>query len=320
MIIDVHGHLSPPSSARRFPMPPSLTDPEAMVAEKAANGIDLTLIGSPVGGGAMLRVPGVDNYAQTRDQLRAFHDELAEMISRFPHALRGMVYVDPLGGDDLLEGAAETLADDAFVGLIVNSSIAGRYLDTPQADSFFALAAERDLPVLVHPPAEPLGSQATADFRLVEHLARVNDVTAGIAAVIFGGWLEKYPTLKLIAPGAGGALSLLAEKLDLAARTPVRGGPPGGAPRTVSLTEPPSRQLRRIYVDTATPSALAVRSAVELFGADHVLFGTDSPPLPNVVGPSVRLVEELPVGDEARQQIFCDNAQGLFRLGVPARV
>jgi aminocarboxymuconate-semialdehyde decarboxylase len=304
-------------------MPPSLTDAEAMVTEKAAHGIDLTLIGSPVGGGAMLRVPGVDNYAQSRDQLRAFHDELAEMISRFPQALRGLVYVDPLGGDDLLEGAVETLADDAFVGLIVNTSVAGRYLDTPQADSFFALAAERDLPVMLHPPAEPVGGPAMADFRLVEHLARANDVSAGIAAVIFAGWLEKYPTLKLIAPGAGGGLSLLAEKLDLAARTPVRGGPPGaGGARSapVSLDEPPSQQLRRIYVDTATPSALAVRSSVALFGPDHVLFGTDSPPLPGVVGPTVRLVEDLPVDDDVRQQIFADNAQRLFRLGVPAVV
>ncbi|WP_231631250.1 NAD(P)-dependent oxidoreductase, partial [Streptomyces clavuligerus] len=51
MIIDIHGHLSPPEAARRFPMPPSLTDVDGMLAARARAGIDLTIIGSPVGAG-----------------------------------------------------------------------------------------------------------------------------------------------------------------------------------------------------------------------------------------------------------------------------
>ena len=53
MIIDIHGHLSPPEAAERFPMPPSLTDVDGMLAARAQAGIDLTIIGSPVGAGAM---------------------------------------------------------------------------------------------------------------------------------------------------------------------------------------------------------------------------------------------------------------------------
>jgi predicted TIM-barrel fold metal-dependent hydrolase len=48
--------------------------------------------------------------------------------------------------------AAGTLDHEAFVGLIVNSSVQGEYLDSPRADDFFAMAAELDAPVFLHPP------------------------------------------------------------------------------------------------------------------------------------------------------------------------
>lgn len=155
MIIDIHGHLSPPEAARRFPMPPSLTDVDGMLAARARAGIDLTIIGSPVGAGAMARVPGVDNYRQPRDRLRRFHAWMSGLIGTFPDQLRGYVYANPFGDDDHLEGVRETLADPAFVGLITTSSVHGELLGSPRSDAFFALAAEAGVPVLVHAPAEP---------------------------------------------------------------------------------------------------------------------------------------------------------------------
>ncbi|MCA1655875.1 MAG: amidohydrolase, partial [Pseudonocardiaceae bacterium] len=65
MITDVHGHVTPPELLKRFPMPPSLGDIDGMVARKAALGIITTVVGSPVGYGTMLPVPGNDNYAQS---------------------------------------------------------------------------------------------------------------------------------------------------------------------------------------------------------------------------------------------------------------
>ncbi|GAA3803782.1 hypothetical protein GCM10022403_042190 [Streptomyces coacervatus] len=228
MIVDIHGHLSPPEAARRFPMPPSLTDVDGMIADREAAGIDLTIIGSPVGAGAMMRVPGVDNYAQSRDRLRAFHDWMAGVFARFPDQLRGYVYVNPFGDDDHFEGVRETLANPHFVGLIVNSSVQGRFLDAPDADSFFGFADEIGKPVLVHPPAEPAGGAAVTDFRFVEQIVRHADMGTGLAMIAFAGWLEKYPDLTVIGSTGGGAIATLAERLDAAARPRPwgAGGPP----------------------------------------------------------------------------------------------
>jgi len=352
VIIDVHAHLSPPSSAQRYPMPASLTDVDAMLAARAEAGIDLTVIGSPVGAGAMMRVPGVDNYAQPRDRLRAFHDWMAGLIGRFPDQLRGYVYANPLGDENHLDGVRETLDNPAFAGFVINSSVRGRFLDDPAADAFFAMAAESGRPVLVHPPAEPAGAAAVADLRFVEQVSRFCDVTAGLAMLAFAGWLDRYPELTVIGATGGGAIAALPEKLDLAAapRPGATAGPPPGvtagprpgvaagsrpgaaaaprpgaaaAPRPGAAAAPrPGAAARRLFVDTATPSAAHLRMNVAVLGAGQVLLGTDSPPVPVPPAAAVARVRALPIDPAEVEAILGGTAARLFGLqpAVPGGV
>ncbi|WP_055589345.1 amidohydrolase family protein [Streptacidiphilus griseoplanus] len=320
MIIDIHGHLSPPEAAKRYPMPPSLTDVDGMLAARAQAGIDLTIIGSPVGAGAMARVPGVDNYAQPRDRLRAFHAWMSGLVRRFPDQLRGYVYANPFGDDDHLDGVRETLADPAFVGLITTSSVHGELLGSPRADSFFALAAEAGVPVLVHAPAEPVGTEQVVDFGFVEQIGRFGDVTAGLAMVAFAGWLEKYPELRLIGATGGGALALLPDRLQTAARprhwgSEPPGAPGGGAPaRPSAAAADPGAALRRLYVDTSAYSTAHLQLNAEVLGPERMLFGTDSPPLACPLEEVLRAVEKLPLDDASRQLVLGGNAEALFDL------
>ncbi|BCM72205.1 MULTISPECIES: amidohydrolase family protein [Streptomyces] len=337
MIIDIHGHLSPPEAAKRFPMPPSLTDVDGMLAARAEAGIDLTIIGSPVGAGAMARVPGVDNYAQPRDRLRGFHAWMSGLIRRFPDQLRGYVYANPFGDDDHLEGVRETLADPAFVGLITTSSVHGELLGSPRADSFFALAAEAGVPVLVHAPAEPVGTERVDEIGFVEQIGRFGDVTLGMAVIAFAGWLDKYPGLRLIGATGGGAMALLPERLQTAARPRhwAGGAPPSGrpgaasaAPRTagpagepagegpaaVRASADPAAALRRMYVDTSPFSPAHLSLNAEVLGPERMLFGTDSPPMAAPLEDFIHMIEKLPVDAAAQQRILGGNAQDLFDL------
>ncbi|WP_052852533.1 amidohydrolase family protein [Streptomyces avicenniae] len=324
MTIDVHGHLSPPESMRRFPMPRSLGDAGAMIETKLAAGVDLTIIGSPVGAGAMVPLPGVDNYAQTEEELARFHDWLGGLVAEHPRHLRAYVYVNPFGGEAHLAAAGERLRQDEFVGLIANTSVAGRYLDHPDAADFFALAAETEAPVLLHAPAAPAAGTGLADLMAVEQLGRFADVTIGLACCVLGGWLERHPGLRLIGQGAGGALPLLVEKLDRAWSPEhwQRPGPgPGRGPARPALPRPPSGYLHRIWVDTATPSPAAVELAVRVFGQDKVLYGSDSPPLPGTsVAEGLALVDGLGLPEAGRQAVREGNARALFRSGLPSTV
>lgn len=296
--IDVHGHLAP--LGEKGGGPPSLRDPEASLARKRELGVGLTIIGSPVGAGSMLPGSGADNYTQTADQVRAHNERMGELVTRYPDDLRSYAYVDPFGGDAMLAQALDLLRDWRFVGLVVNSSVNGEYLGSSRAADFFAAAAEGGAPVLVHPPAEPVGaSNLGFHHGLVEHIARPCDVTTGIAAIVAGGWLERYPGLTLIAAAGGGALGSLAEKLDMA------------------LDGSASNALRRqVRVETACPSEAQLSANLRTFGASNILFGSDSPPLLSQLGRIVEIIESPLLTAEQRQAIGWGNAARLFGLPV----
>ncbi len=352
MIIDVHGHITHPELFKRYPMPPALADIEGMLDRKSEAGIGLTIVGSPVGFGTMSK-RGHDNYAQSADELKSFHEWLAETVRKHAPRLAAYAYTNPFGDAALLDQTAQTVRDGGFVGLIVNTSVGGEYLDSPRADPFFEMAAELGKPVFLHPPAEPVGSGSIEDFRLVEQIGRFMDVTVGLATLVFAGRLEQYPDLDVIAATAGGAISLLAGRMDQAYRPrhwaggggppggappgsgPPTGGPPGGgspgggpgaggpppgtpplmAQYTNKITQPPSTYLRRVYVDTANYSSVPNHLAnLELMGADHMLFGTDSPPLATPLQDAIAMVDGLPISAAEKRSILEENALRLFGL------
>jgi aminocarboxymuconate-semialdehyde decarboxylase len=83
---------------------------------------------------------------------------------------------------------------------------------------------------------------------------------------------------------------------------------------TNKITKPPSTYLRRVYVDTANSSVPGHLANLELMGADHLLFGTDSPPLATPLEDAIAMVAKLPVSPERRQDILEGNARRLFAL------
>jgi aminocarboxymuconate-semialdehyde decarboxylase len=310
VIVDVHGHVTHPELFERFPMPPALADIEGMLEQKAAHGIDLTIVGSPVGFGTMVPVPGLDNYAQPLDQLRSFHDWLAQTVEEHGGRLAAYAYTNPFGGSELLEQTAATVREGGFVGLIVNTSVQGRYLDSEEADEFFDMAAELGVPVFLHPGAEPVGSDSVRDFRLVEQVSRFFDVAVCLATLVVSGRLEQYPDLKLIAATAGGGVSLVANRLDAAQR----GRPPAEGVVRTELSGEPSSYLRNVYVDTANQSSASHVANLELMGAERMLFGTDSPPLATPLDQAIARVEDLPISPAERAGILEGNAKELFGL------
>ena len=273
MIVDVHGHVTHPELFERFPMPPALADIEGMLEQKAQLGIELTIVGSPVGFGTMVPVPGLDNYAQPLDQLRSFHDWLAHTVAEHPGRLAAYAYTNPFGG-------RAARADRGRCGRAVRRADRQHQRSGPlprlgEADDFFEMAAELGVPVFLHPGAEPVGSGSVRDFRLVEQVSRFFDVAVSLATLVVSGRLEQYPDLKLVAATAGGGVSLIHNRLDPAQR----GRPPAEGVMRAERRASPSEYLRNVYVDTATRTRDHLAN-LELMGPERMLFGTDSPPSP----------------------------------------
>lgn len=303
-------------------MPPSLGDVDAMIEAKAAAGIGLTIVGSPAGAATMVPVPGLDTYRQPADQLRAFHDWLATVARERREHLRAYAWCNAFADDRGLAEAAETVRADGFVGIIANTSIEGEYLDSPRADGFFAMAEELGVPILLHPGTGPATCQGVRDQGLVEMVGRYCDVTMGLAAIVLSGRLEQHPGVRIIGASSGGALALLGKRLDLAwqprhwdeapgksshaARNPAM---PNTAPR---CTAPPSELMQRLYVDTTADGVTPIAMDLGVFGAGHVLFGTDSPPLPVALEAAVEAFGFLNAED--RDSVLGGNATRIFAL------
>jgi predicted TIM-barrel fold metal-dependent hydrolase len=57
-----------------------------------------------------------------------------------------------------------------------------------------------------------------------------------------------------------------------------------------------------------------VRCALETVGADHVLFGTDAPPLTTLKPRGLQLIRDLDIPDCDKEKILSENARRLLKL------
>jgi aminocarboxymuconate-semialdehyde decarboxylase len=124
-----------------------------------------------------------------------------------------------------------------------------------------------------------------------------------VLRLIFSGIMERHPALKVMHTHGGGVLPYQAGRIDKNAR--IKG-----------LPELPSTYLRRTYVDTVCPQELTVKTAVEFYGADHVMYGTDYPCWSPKA--AVAVVQGAGLSEADSVRVLRDNAAGL--LGIGARL
>jgi len=80
--------------------------------------------------------------------------------------------------------------------------------------------------------------------------------------------------------------------------------------------------FKLFYGDTAVNgSAPAIRCGLDFFGANHVLFGTDSPFDPEggpmFIREGIRSIEDLRLPEEDKRKIYFGNALRLMKFKLP---
>lgn len=308
MIIDIHCHIAPPEWAQTKPLPRSLVQIERFFQEKDAAGVTLSAISNP-----MMNIPGSRQNDLEQDKIREYETFVLHLLDLYPGKLVSFLGVNPFGGQQLLYEVERAIKHPAFKGVMVNSSVDGRYLDAPEASDFWALVGSQGIPVFIHPPAMPPASQNIQDYRLIENAVRWNDTTLGLAAIIFAGILERYPDLSLISAMGGAGLAMLKGRLDFGYQHKELIPRHIAAPRDL-LSQPPSASLKQIYVDSCTYSAEALSLNIATLGADHILFGTDVPPSPTATSTAVQCIQTMPISQEEKEMILWKNAHRLLHL------
>jgi aminocarboxymuconate-semialdehyde decarboxylase len=160
--------------------------------------------------------------------------------------------------------------EEGACGVMVLANIQGRSLTDPFFEPIWQAIDDRRLPVLVHPTHPPGAQQMDMDqYDLAWSVGFMADTTLCFARMIFDGFLDRYPNLKLIAAHGGGTLPYLVGRFDK--------GDEVELPSRRRMQAPPSTYLKRIWYDGICYSPQALRYLIGIVGADRVLYGTDYP-------------------------------------------
>jgi aminocarboxymuconate-semialdehyde decarboxylase len=107
------------------------------------------------------------------------------------------------------------------------------------------------------------------EYGLVPPVGFMIDTTLAVSRMIFDGFFDRYPNLKIIASHGGATLPYLAGRLDRCHEM---------IPACAEvIREKPSTYLEKIYYDSVVYSQAALDLCVDVAGAGNVLYGSDYP-------------------------------------------
>lgn len=334
MKIDAFAHILPPRYAERvFELLRARGDSSAAEYERMM-GFDPTLrhldarfrlmdeLGADYRQVLVMAHTSVEHEAPevARELARIGNEELAAHVAAHPDRFAGWVAQAALqDGRRGLEAIEEAIAQGAL-GVQVFTAMQGRCLDHPDYEPFFALMARLDRPVWIHPNRTVQWS----DFPLTEPESRYGlyaragwptDTTVTMARLVYAGYLERWPELKIIVHHSGGTVPMLAGRLKTLQTTP------DNEAVAARLRQAPLDYLKRFYADTANfGNPIALRAALEFFGPDHVLFATDFGFSPRFAPETIDDVESVIGDEETKLQVYEGNARRVLRLEEAALV
>jgi len=247
--------------------------------------------------------------------VRHGNDQVAALIAGGPATprLRGLATINPLDKSQIAE-AERCLGPLGFKGLLINSSWHGRFIDGEDAYPFWEWAEDRQVPLFIHPVRVPIGHDRQMDqYKLDEIVGRPFDTAMALARMILSGLFDRFPRLKICVAHMGGGLLPVMGRLDFGWRLGSDGMPERAKMRCKRL---PSEYLALLHVDTMGFWAPHVREAVEVFGADRVMLGTDYGPVPIDPREHIDIVTGLAVTQDDKEKMLWRNAARFFDLDV----
>ena len=241
------------------------------------------------------------------------NNDLASVVSQHPNKLDFLATVHPFE-PGFAEEADRGLTKLGAKGLALTTSYAGRWLDDQTLDPFWEYVQSRDSAIFLHPPITPTWLPLSDTYPMQEMLYRPFDVMTTVTRMIFSGLFDRYPRLKMVIPFAGSGIMNLLGRLDYSYRTSSTGALTGRT--SLSQHMPGFYMGKNLYVELGLSfSPTTVQQAIQVFGSDHVLFGTDYPAvLP--LEEQITIVNQLDLNSTEREQIFWKNSRDLFHLDV----
>lgn len=225
--------------------------------------------------------PGVLSRPAVAERLaRDFNEAMAKLVARRPDRFIGVSMLPQSSGEAL---AAELDFAVKQLGLAGGVLAPGPTLlpgDSPALEPLWAKAVELGVPLWLHPARsasypEFEGEQASK-YQFFQVYSWLLDTTLAMHRIVFSGVFERHPALKLVAHHAGALVPLFSGRVDIGMRFFEANA---GVDYDAKVKPPYEKHYAKFFVDTATQSfnPRVLQLAVDFFGVERVLFGSDAP-------------------------------------------
>ncbi len=235
---------------------------------------------------------------------RLMNDHMAAARNSHPKRIRYFATLPWQYPAAAIKALDEALANGAS-GVMVLASIEEEALIGEKYAPIWKKIDEHALPVLVHPTTPPgLDQMDMRAYNLVPPIGFMFDTTLCIAKMIFDGFFDTYPNLKIIASHGGATLPYLIGRMDRCHEMM--------PPARVKISEPPSTYLRRCYADAVVYSVGCLQLCIDAFGEENVMYGSDYPHnIGDMAGCLSRVNSLMP---PQRDKVRGLNAQRIFNV------
>ena len=321
--IDIHTHILPralPNWAERFgasgfielqPRPngclrmvkdgrafrdvgPSCWDPAVRVRECAEHGVGLQVLST---------VPVMFNYAakpeHTVQIARFLNDHVAEVVRAAPEHFQGLGTL-PLQAPDLAIEELRRCLDLGLRGVQIGSHVNAWNLSAPELFPVFEAAAELGACVFVH-PWDMMGEDRMSRYWLPWLVGMPAESSLAICSLIFGGVLERLPSLRVAVAHGGGSFAATLGRIEHGHRC---------RPDLVAVdnAKGPREYLGKFWVDSLVHDPVMLGLLVDTFGANRVALGSDYP-FPLGEGVPGALIRTSQLADDVKERILWRSAR-----------
>ena len=265
----------------------------------------------------------IEDQQKAKDLARLANDEMAELVLKYRDRFAAALACIPMNNMDIaLEELDRAINDLNFKGVQIFTPILNKPLDLPEFFPIYEKMCQFNLPILLHPQRETdypdYRTEEASKYTLSSSLGWPYETTTAMVRLVLSGVMERYPELKIITHHCGGMVPYMVNRITgFVEAGEIFGSRKGPG----NLRKPVADYLKMFYADTAiygyTPGLMC---GYALFGAQHLLFGTDMP-FDSQFGlrytrETIESIERMDISNTEKKMIFEDNARRLFRLTI----
>lgn len=243
--------------------------------------------------------------SEGRDFATMWNEEMASAQRKYPGRLWASAAIPMQDTKVAIEVLDHAIGKLGLMGVNLPGSVgADPRIDHKRLEPFYDRVEQLGIPMFLHPTDVIFQDMLSDDYGGALHLTlgRVIEVSVGASRLIFSGIMERHPKLKVVMSHTGGALPYQAGRMDKNAKA-------------AGLPKPVTAYMKRMYTDTVSPHSAGMKFAIDYYGIDNVMYGTDYPCWDPAT--CLRLLDEIKLSDADKQKLFYSNARRILNLKDP---